>query len=170
MSEHMQKPLPPAEQRPTLHLDLWSISTRQSGCMDKVFNSSSGLLQNFHLFFSFILFLLLLLLLWLSLLWAKLDDIVDGMNDSVACEDIIVGQPGSRSHIICIWNNLETNWLRDKITTKTTATVSDLWWQCSLDNNNKEQQQQGGWVDLRQHGLTWLDLMILQSQKQNQCC
>ena len=38
------------------------------------------------------------------------------MDDSVACKDVIVVESGSRSHFICIRNNLPTNWLADKIT------------------------------------------------------
>ena len=55
-------------------------------------------------------------MLLLLLLSTILDDIVNGMDDSVACEDVIVGQPGSRPHFICIRNNLATNWLADKTT------------------------------------------------------
>ena len=60
-------------------------------------------------FYSFLLLLFLFLLLW-----ANLDHIVNGVDDSVACEDVVVGQPGSRSHFICVRNNLTTNWHAEK--------------------------------------------------------
>ena len=40
------------------------------------------------------------------LLLSNLDDIVNSMDDSIGCQDVVVGQPCSRPHFICIRNNL----------------------------------------------------------------
>ena len=42
----------------------------------------------------------------LLLLLSNLDDIVNSMDDSIGCQDVVVGQPCSRPHFICIRNNL----------------------------------------------------------------
>ena len=94
---------------------------------------------------AFILFLLLLLLL---LLWANLDDIVNGMDDSVACEDVVVGQPGSRSHFICIRNNLATNWLQDKITNTAKRKKDEIGMEHIA---NLLMAQKGNWQKLKHH-------------------